>query len=797
MGLKIARVTDARTSAEFKVQAQRAYNAGDLDKAAQNLLSALELNEADAEAYLQLATILVQQGKQDKAIVAAKRAIELQPYNGEAFNVLGVALFQVGWFRTAELAFKKALEFDQDHATARENLMECLRMVREGLDVPEPPELEGVRALMQVKLPTVSLCMIVKNEEEFLDDCLASVQGAVDEICIVDTGSTDRTVEIARKYGAKIDFMEWTGDFAAARNRSLDMATGDWILVLDADETITPESKEEIRRVSRNKANSGYACIIENLLGDKVGDGKQMAMIFRFFQNRPDMRYEGIIHEQMLPAAQRTGLPNDSSAIRIIHRGYLKKTVEDRNKNERNLKILLEQEKQEPENPYCHFNLGQTYKMLGRTAEAEKHYRKSYEILKTLPDANTIPYFASLLFSFTDLLRETGRLEEALEIADDGIARFPMYPDIQFTKGNVLLAMERYEEAIKIYEGCKKYAGHVFAGGTDPGVSTYKTTNAIGVCYAKLGKIALAKQYLKRALKEWPTPNAEIHTNLGILYLAEDDASKAMSHFTTALEIDPKNFQSWLNLGSVCFKQGNLEEAIAAWLQAAAVQPSTPDLHYLIAEANLRLGRLKAARQACDIELANNPGQPSAELAVGLCMLFEGDAEGAIAHWKRFAQANPEAPRAPEFHSAALYAMLSAGKPVSAEEVRAIGLSPDAITTQWQGLFDLALKCERFDDCERFVSGYQSLLDVLPRMDEAIGRVFYKWEAHDLALDRFLRQQARTPDNAELYYMLGETCMAMGSTEDAVVMYEACLSINAQHPMARARLKAAQAKMIA
>ncbi len=797
MGLKIAKVTDARTSAEFKLQAQRAYNAGDLDKAAQNLLSALGLNEQDPEAYLQLATILIQQTKQDKAIIAAKRAIELQPFNGEAYNVIGVALFQVGWVRTAELAFKKALEFDSEHATARENLMECLRMVREGLDVPEPPELEGVRKLFEVRLPTVSLCMIVKNEEEFLDDCLASVQGAVDEICIVDTGSTDRTVEIALKHGAKIGHMEWKGDFATARNRSIDMATSDWILVLDADETITLESKDEIRKASRDKTKIGFACIIENLLGEKIGDGKQMAMIFRFFQNRPDMRYEGIIHEQMLPSAQRTGMPNDTSGIRIVHRGYLKKCVEDRNKNERNLKILLEQAKNEPENPYCQFNLGQTYKMLGRVPESERHYRAGYDALVKMPDANTIPYFASLLFSYTDLLREDGRLDEAMTIAEDGISRFPMYPDIQFTKGNILLAMERFEDAIRVYEGCKKYAGHVFAGGTDPGVSTYKTTNAIGVCYAKMGKIALAKQYLKRALKEWPTPNAEIHTNLGILYLAEEDSPKAMSHFTTALEIDAKNFQSWLNLGSVCFKQGNLNEAIAAWMQAAAVQPATPDLHYLIAEASLRSGRVKQAKQACEIELANNPGQPSAELAIGICLLFDGQADLAITHWTAFADTHPEAPRAPEFRSASLFARLCAGRPVEPAEIQAVGLTDEQITTQWQGIFDLALRNERFDECERLVAGYHPLVEVLPRIDEAVGRVFFKWEAYDLALDRFLRQQTRTQDNADLYYMLGETCMAMGSAEDAIVMYETCIQLNPQHAMARARLKAAQAKMIA
>jgi tetratricopeptide (TPR) repeat protein len=795
LGLKIAKVTDARTSAEFKLQAHRAYNAGDFEKALQALLSALELNEKDGEAYLQLATVLAQTGQPDKAIVAAKRAVELAPYNGDAFNVLGVALHNVGWARTAELAFKKAMEFAPEHQTAQTNQLECLRMIREGRAIDEPEELSGIRKLLEARLPTVALCMIVKNEEIFLEDCLKSVQGAVDEICIVDTGSTDRTIEIAEKFGAKIGHFAWTGDFATARNKSIEMATADWILVLDADETITPESKEEIRRVSRDKSKIGYACVIENLLGDKVGDGKQMAMIFRFFQNRPDMRYEGIIHEQMIPSAQRTGMPNESSQIRIIHKGYLKKHVDERNKNERNLRILLEQEKQEPGNPYCHFNLGQTYKMLGRVPEAEKHYRRGYEILRDAPDASTIPYFASLFFSFTDLLREAGRLEEANDIAEEGMRLFPTYPDLQFTKANILMAMERYEEAIKIYEGCRKWAGHVFAGGTDPGVSTFKATNAVGVCYAKLGKLALGKQYLKRAIKEWPTPNAEIHTNLGILYLQEDDISKAMSHFTSALEIDPRNFQAWLNLGSVCFKQNNLDEAMAAWLQAAAIQPAQEDLHYLIGEASLRLGRVSAARQAFEIELANNPGQESAEIALGVCYMFEDRTDDALAQWQKCLAARPDAVRAPEYRAVAIFARLTQGQAVDISEVKGTGLSPQQIVTQWQGLLDLVLRVERFDEMENVVNGAAPFAEFLESFDEAVGKIFMKWEAPDLALERFLRQQARTPESPELYYLLGECCSTLNNPEDAAIMYDTCLQLNPQHHMARARLKSLQPKI--
>src|SRR5580658_10063032 len=93
----------------------------------------------------------------------------------------------------------------------------------------------------------ISLCMIVKNEERFLAECLDSVKDVVDEICIVDTGSTDRTVEIARSYGAKIEFREWRNDFAWARNEALAMATRRWTLVLDGDEELQRESVELMR----------------------------------------------------------------------------------------------------------------------------------------------------------------------------------------------------------------------------------------------------------------------------------------------------------------------------------------------------------------------------------------------------------------------------------------------------------------------------------------------------------------------------------------------------------------------
>ena len=97
--------------------------------------------------------------------------------------------------------------------------------------------------------PTISLCMIVKDEEKFLPTCLESVKGYVDEIIIVDTGSTDRTIEIARRYNAKIYCHAWENSFSKARNYSLKYATGDWILILDADEEIERKDAYKLRNV--------------------------------------------------------------------------------------------------------------------------------------------------------------------------------------------------------------------------------------------------------------------------------------------------------------------------------------------------------------------------------------------------------------------------------------------------------------------------------------------------------------------------------------------------------------------
>jgi glycosyltransferase involved in cell wall biosynthesis len=128
--------------------------------------------------------------------------------------------------------------------------------------------------------PTLSLCMIVKNEEKFLPRCMESIKGLVDEIIIVDTGSTDSTIEIAKRYNAKIYHHQWENSFSKARNYSLKYATCKWILILDADEEVGRKNAHKLKEVIKeNSVNVIYLPIISRPVGGKnitIGNSERL-----------------------------------------------------------------------------------------------------------------------------------------------------------------------------------------------------------------------------------------------------------------------------------------------------------------------------------------------------------------------------------------------------------------------------------------------------------------------------------------------------------------------------------------
>jgi len=228
---------------------------------------------------------------------------------------------------------------------------------------------------------SISLCMIVKNEETDLADCLESVENVVDEIIIVDTGSTDRTIEIARRYHTKIFEIPWPGDFSTARNISLEKASKDWIFIMDADEKLDPASAILMKGLLSEKSAGGLRFIQRNIA--PAGDLVRYYDIptTRMWPNSPVIRYEGLIHESVVESILRAGSVIENSSLVIWHSGYARSSVQGGNfRGERNLEILKVMLSKDPQDSYLHYQLGITYKNLGNNKKARQYLKKVLEM---------------------------------------------------------------------------------------------------------------------------------------------------------------------------------------------------------------------------------------------------------------------------------------------------------------------------------------------------------------------------------------------------------------------------------
>jgi len=299
----------------------------------------------------------------------------------------------------------------------------------------------------------LSLCMIVKNEEKVLPRCLDSVQGLVDEIIIVDTGSTDRTKEIARSYTDKVFDFEWTNNFAEARNESLRHATGDWILVLDADEYVQAEGKEELRAfLARSKPNNVvYMLPILNIVGT-VGNHRFIeSLSSRLFPNHRGIYFTRPIHEQL--TADHFDLIREKFNFYIYHTGYTEETVSDKQKSERNMEIFNKLVGTSSMDPYYYFCLGNEYRNKEEYKKALYYYEKAHR--KGNP---AYPWFAHCLEAMISIQLNARNITDAYTLILEGVNSYPNHPDFLCLQGAVLHYFGFHRQAIQIFESCIRLA---------------------------------------------------------------------------------------------------------------------------------------------------------------------------------------------------------------------------------------------------------------------------------------------------------------------------------------------------
>jgi predicted Zn-dependent protease len=371
-------------------------------------------------------------------------------------------------------------------------------------------------------MATISLCMIVRDEEAMLGECLASARGVVDEMIVVDTGSRDATTRIAREAGARIHHFAWCDDFAAARNEALRHARSPWVLVLDADERITPASRHGIQAAVRR---GGFDCGMLRLHDaarldaslEEVASGSarqaEVQLVPRLLRRTDGLTYSGAIHESVLPWLRRRGMKVTGVDCDVVHYGATQAVVDAKSKIERNIRMLRARLDRDPGDVSLHGYLAHDLLRAGFPAEARAAAEFGWSKVDVTGNARELQVHR-LATARAYLQIRAGEYAGARETLRVARATDGDNPDFCFLSAcaseseamcsapparGALLA-----EAREGYLACERFGGRVFAQSFVFGATSWSGATRLGTVELVLGAPQDALRAFEKALVARP-----------------------------------------------------------------------------------------------------------------------------------------------------------------------------------------------------------------------------------------------------------------------------------------------------
>jgi len=346
---------------------------------------------------------------------------------------------------------------------------------------------------------SITLCMIAKNEERCIRACLASARESVDEIIVVDTGSTDRTAEAARSFGARVYHYPWDDDFSAPRNVSLEHASGDWILVLDADEMLEPGAAGKIRKLTAVRYASGF--LVPILMHP---DWTAMSSV-RLFRNLSTMRFKGIYHESLtVPESIRSSFP--SADMMILHTPLC---INDfQRKLQRNIKLLKKHLAHYPGDIYQMLDLARIYLEAGNLVESKNLLHILRNLIEQFKGSrNNHSLYLSHYYAYTLrlMVKQGAPAEEKLDVCKKALANFPRQPLFLHQAGKLWYDLQHYDTASECFIKCialgesRTYDETMMFPRSLLGSSSY---NGIGFCLLRKKCYGPAREWFARSCSE-------------------------------------------------------------------------------------------------------------------------------------------------------------------------------------------------------------------------------------------------------------------------------------------------------
>lgn len=372
--------------------------------------------------------------------------------------------------------------------------------------------------------PRISLCMIVRDEEAMLPGCLASVRDQVDEIVVVDTGSQDATVQLATQAGARVLHFPWVDDFAAARNHGIERATGQWVLVLDADERLVLRAGARLAAMVSGAAfDCGMirlheAATVDAKAADVLSGAARLSepqLLPRLLRRTDGLAFVRPIHENVLPWLRRRGMRVAGIDADVVHLGATVSVVQSRDKSARNIRMLEARLEREPADVEVYGYLAHEYMRAQRTDDARRTIERGWHIVSVAGDATSIHRLAT---ARALLMIGLGRYEEARETIRVARGIEGDSPDLAFfmayaAESEAMQAVEPARAALLAdacdgYRACLAFRSRSFAQAFVVGASSWYGSIRLGTVLLQLGRAAEARAAFAQALQIRPGERA-------------------------------------------------------------------------------------------------------------------------------------------------------------------------------------------------------------------------------------------------------------------------------------------------
>jgi GT2 family glycosyltransferase/Tfp pilus assembly protein PilF len=346
----------------------------------------------------------------------------------------------------------------------------------------------------------VSLTMIVRDEEQHLAACLDTFRPLVGELVVVDTGSTDRTKEIAARYGARVSDFPWVDDFAAARNEALRHAARPWVLWADADDRIDPANAAKLTALIAGLRDENAAYVLScECVPDGPGQAATAVDHVRLFRADPRVRWRYRVHEQILPALRSVGADVRWSGVSVQHVGYVDPAVRGR-KRERDVRLLRKELADHPDDPFALFNLGAVLHEAADYAAALPVLERSLAL--SHPKDSIVRKLYALVAQCHARL---GQRERAVGVCAAGRGHYPDDAELLFLEGGWRREAGELAAAEHLYRQLVDGREGPHFASVDTSLRGHKGRHNLALAVLAQGRSAEAADLLRQAVNEQPT----------------------------------------------------------------------------------------------------------------------------------------------------------------------------------------------------------------------------------------------------------------------------------------------------